>query len=83
MTQSIYVNKLINIFGDNMKQSKLIAVKLIPNFLPVSLPTVRSWIFQQKLPVVRLGRKVFVREEVIEKIEIEGLESVTAGLNSN
>ena len=83
MTQSRYVNKLINIFGDNMKQSKLIAVKLIPNFLPVSLPTVRSWIFQQKLPVVRLGRKVFVREEVLEKIEMEGLESVTAGLNSN
>jgi|TARA_Y100000590_G_C15613010_1_gene974597 hypothetical protein len=74
---------LINFFGDNMKQSKLIAVKLIPNFLPVSLPTVRSWIFQQKLPVVRLGRKVFVREEVLEKIEMEGLESVTAGLNSN
>jgi len=44
---------------------------------------VRSWIFQQKLPVVRLGRKVFVREEVLEKIEMEGLESVTAGLNSN
>ena len=66
-----------------MKQSKLIAVKLIPNFLPVSLPTVRRLIFQQKFPVVRLGRKVFVREEVLEKIEMEGLESVTAGLNSN
>jgi len=54
-----------------MKQSKLIAVKLIPSILPVSLPTVRSWIFQKKLPVVRLGRKVFVREEVLEKIEKE------------
>ena len=74
---------LINFFGDDMKQSNLIAVKLIPNLLPVSLPKVRSWIFQQKLPVVRLGRKVFVREEVLEKIEMEGLESVTAGLNSN
>ena len=52
-----------------MKQSKLIAVKLIPSILTVSLPTVRSWIFQKKLPVVRLGRKVFVREEVLEKIE--------------
>ena len=66
-----------------MKQSKLIAVKQIPSIIPDSLPTVRSWIFQQKLPVVRLGRKVFVREEVLEKIEMEGLESVTAGLNSN
>ena len=66
-----------------MKQSKLIAVKQIPSILPVSLPTVRSWNFQQKLPVVRLGRKVFVREEVLEKIEMEGFEYVIAGLNSN
>jgi len=58
-----------------MKNTKLIAVKLIPSILPVSLPTVRSWIFQNKLPVVRLGRKVFVREEVLEKIQLEGLEA--------
>ena len=51
-----------------MKNNKLIIVKLIPNILTISLPTVRSWIFQNKLPVVRLGHKVFVREEVIEKI---------------
>ena len=53
-----------------MKNTKLIAVKLIPNILTISLPTVRSWIFQNKLPVVRLGRKVFVRKEVIEKISM-------------
>ena len=66
-----------------MKNTKLKAVKLIPSILSVSLPTVRSWIFQNKLPVVRLGRKVFVREEVIEKIGMEGLESVTMELNKN
>ena len=77
------MSTLINIYWSNMKNTKLIAVKLIPNILPVSLPTVRSWIFQNKLPVVRLGRKVFVREEVLEKIEMEGLESVTAELNKN
>ena len=53
-----------------MKNNKLIIVKLIPNILTISLPTVRSWIFQNKLPVVRLGRKVFVRKEVIEKIDM-------------
>ncbi len=53
-----------------MKNNKLIIVKLIPNILTISLPTVRSWIFQNKLPVVRLGRKVFVRKEVIEKISM-------------
>ena len=56
-----------------MKQSKLIAVKLIQNFLPVSLPTVRSWIFQQKLPIVRLERKVFVRL-VLPNILVENIE---------
>ena len=66
-----------------MKNNKLIIVKLIPNILTISLPTVRSWIFQNKLPAVRLGRKVFVREEVIEKIGMEGLESVTMELNNN
>jgi len=30
-----------------MKHTKLIAVKLIPSILPVSLPTVRSWIFSK------------------------------------
>ena len=51
-----------------MKNTKLTSVKLIRSILPISLPTVRSWIFQNKLPVVRLGRKVFVRKVVIEKI---------------
>ena len=69
MTQSRYVNKLINIFGDNMKQSKLIAVKLIPNFLPVSLPTVRSWIFQQKLPVVRLDVKYLLGKKFLRRLK--------------
>ena len=51
-----------------MKNTKLTAVKLIRSILPISLPTVRSWIFQNKLAVVRLGRIVFVRKVVIEKI---------------
>jgi len=34
--------------------------------------------FQQKLPVIQLGPKVFViREEVLEKFEMEGFESLT------
>ena len=63
------MSTLINIYWSNMKNTKLIAVKLIPSILPVSLPTVRSWIFQNKLPVVRLGRKVFVREEVLRRLK--------------
>ena len=58
-----------------MEKINLIPVMQIPERIPVSLPTVRAWIFQKKLPVVRVGRKVFIRREVLEKIEMEGLEA--------
>ena len=58
-----------------MEKYNLIPVMQIPERIPVSLPTVRAWIFQNKLPVVRVGRKVFIRREVLEKIEMEGLEA--------
>ena len=62
---------------EDLKNSTLIPAMLIPERIPVSLPTVRAWIFQGKLPVVRIGRKVFIRKEVLEKIEMGGLESVS------
>ena len=58
-----------------MEKYNLIPVMQIPERIPVSLATVRAWIFQKKLPVVRVGRKVFIRREVLEKIEMEGLEA--------
>ena len=58
-----------------MEKFNLIPVLQIPERIPVSLATVRAWIFQKKLPVVRVGRKVFIRREVLEKIEMEGLEA--------
>ena len=58
-----------------MEKFSLIPVLQIPERIPVSLPIVRAWIFQKKLPVVRVGRKVFIRREVLEKIEMEGLEA--------
>ena len=61
----------------------MIPANLVSERLPVFLTTVMSWIFQGKLPVVKIGRMVFIRKEVLEKIEMEGLESVTAELNNN
>ena len=58
-----------------MEKFNLIPVMQIPERIPVSLATVRAWIFQKKLPVVRVGRKVFIRREVLEKFEMEGLET--------
>ena len=56
-----------------MEKFNLIPVLQIPERIPVYLPTVRAWIFENKLHVVRVGRKVFIRREVLEKIEMEGL----------
>ena len=62
---------------EDLKNSTLIPAMLVPERLPVSLAIVRSWIFQGKLPVVKIGRMVFIRKEVLEKIEIEGLAAVS------
>ena len=60
---------------EDLKNSTLIPAMLVPERITVSLATVRSWIFQGKLPVVKIGRMVFIRKEVLEKIEMEGLEA--------
>ena len=62
---------------EDLKNSTLIPAMLVPERIPVSLATVRSWIFQGKLPVIKIGRMVFIRKEVLEKIEMEGLEAVS------
>ena len=62
---------------EDLKNSTLIPVMLVPERIPVSLATVRAWIFKGKLPVIRIGRMVFVRKEVLEKIENGGLEAVS------
>ena len=61
------------------KKDKLIPAENIPEYLPVKMPTIRSWIMQNKLPVIRLGRRVFIKRNVIERILDEGLSSVSNG----
>jgi excisionase family DNA binding protein len=67
------------IFRRNMGKDKLIPAENIPEYLPVKMPTIRSWIMQNKLPVIRLGRRVFIKRDVIERILDEGLSSVSNG----
>ena len=62
---------------EELKNSTLIPVMLVPERIPVSLATIRAWIFQGKLPVVRIGRLVFIRKEVLEKIEMGGFEAIS------
>ena len=61
------------------KKDKLIPAENIPEYLQVKMPTIRSWIMQNKLPVIRLGRRVFIKRNVIERILDEGLSSVSNG----
>ena len=61
------------------KNDKLIPAEQIPEYLPVKMPTIRSWIMQNKLPVIRLSKRVFIKREVIERILDEGLSSVSNG----
>ena len=67
------------IFRRNLGKDKLIPAENIPEYLPVKMPTIRSWIMQNKLPVIRLGRRVFIKRDVIERILDEGLSSVSNG----
>jgi len=59
-----------------MKDSVLLSVEEIEELVPIKKSTIRSWIHQKRLPVIRLGRRVFIKREIIEKILAEGLEAV-------
>jgi len=58
---------------------KLYNIKEVAETLSVKQATVRSWIFQKKLPVVKLSRAVRVKESVLEGILEGGLEAVSGG----
>ena len=70
-----YRLKLINMKGKNME--KLYTAEEVRVALKMKMPTIRSWIHQQRLPVVRAGRSVRIRESVLLKIIEEGLDAVT------
>jgi len=55
---------------------KLYSTKETAELLSVKESTIRSWILQCRLPVIRLGRLVKVRDSIIKKIMERGLNSV-------
>ena len=57
---------------------KLFTADEVREALKVKMPTIRSWIHQGRLPVVRAGRSVRIRESVLTKIIEEGLDAVKA-----
>jgi len=61
---------------------KLFTADEVREALKVKMPTIRSWIHQGRLPVVRAGRSVRIRESVLNKIIEEGLDAVKVENNT-
>ena len=59
-----------------MKKKKYLNVKEAAEHLTVEVSTIRSWIFQGKIPVKRIGRCVRIEDSIIDKILDSGLESL-------
>ena len=65
-----------------MQKKQYLNVKEAAEHLTVEVSTVRSWIFlrswifQGKIPVKRIGRCVRIEDSIIEKILDSGLESL-------
>jgi len=47
---------------------KLLTLQEAADRLSISLPTIRSWVWQRKIEIVRIGRCVRIREEVINEL---------------
>ena len=58
------------------ERHEILRVYECSQMLRVKEPTIRAWIQTKKVPVVRIGRRVFIKRETVEKILQEGLITV-------
>ena len=61
-----------------MQKKQYLNVKEAAEHLTVEVSTIRSWIFQGRIPVKRIGRCVRIEDSTIEKILDSGLESLAS-----
>ena len=54
---------------------KLLSIEEVQARIPVKITTLRYWIASKRLPIVRCGRRVFVKKSVVEKIVENGLDT--------
>ena len=66
-----------------MDIDKLIPVIEVPYHLPIKLGTLRNYIHLGKIPVIRIGRRVYINESTIAKIAKSGLDAVDPTKNTN
>jgi excisionase family DNA binding protein len=56
-----------------VETGKLLTVKETSQALRMKPVTTRLWIARKKMPVVRMGRRVFVAREVVERMKRNGV----------
>ena len=61
---------------------KLLSIEDIQAQIPVKMSTLRYWIASKQLPVVRCGRRVFVKKSIVEKIVENGLDTKRENKNA-
>jgi excisionase family DNA binding protein len=52
--------------------AQLLKAQQAADFLNVSINTIRMWIWQKRVPVIRLGRAVRLRREDLERLIEQG-----------
>ena len=61
---------------------KLLSIEEIQAQIPVKMSTLRYWIASKRIPIVRCGRRVFVKKSVVEKIVENGLDTTKPNKNA-
>ena len=61
---------------------KLMSIEETQAQIPVKMSTLRYWIASKRLPIVRCGRRVFVKKSVVEQIVSKGLDSAVSNGNA-
>ena len=57
----------------NFTQNSLLTISEVAHLLRVKQSTIRSWIHQNRISVVRLGRNVRIKNEDVKKWMVEGI----------
>ncbi len=61
-----------------IKMEKLLTVPEAAEALRVSVNTIRAWVFQRRIPVIRVGRKLVFKESDLIKVVEKGFQDAKA-----
>ena len=57
------------------KEAYLCSVKQAAKILPVTVGTIRKWITDGWIPCVRIGGRIFIRNDFVQMIKMHGLDT--------